>query len=111
MWGLPVGTRLYISSPREVGEMMRTLKAGQGSSLVEMRSLLAQKAGAEATCPMTTSIFARIVAEDGLERLQNGAKAEDIAPFWRWVDEKSPLAKKLSCGVDFIRHQRALEGL
>lgn len=30
-------------------------------------------------------------------------------PFWRVVDHKSNLAKKLACGSKFIRDMRALE--
>jgi hypothetical protein len=32
-----------------------------------------------------------------------------VTPFWRVIDERSPIAKKLSCGVDMVREQRERE--
>ena len=65
-------------------------------NLVQMRKDLATANGAEFTCPMTTGIFLRIVAELSLEKMSHST--EGITPFWRVIDPKSDLAKKLSCG-------------
>jgi hypothetical protein len=34
---------------------------------------------------------------------------DEPTPFWRVIAPDSPLARKLSCGPDFIRYRRALE--
>lgn len=102
MFGLAPGTSLYISSPLEVQAYIAAIPAGETRSIGHMRDDLARKAGAQATCPMTASIFARIAAEAAL------AEGSSL-PFWRLIDAKSPIAKKLSCGVDFIVARRLSE--
>ncbi|MFM1807658.1 MAG: hypothetical protein RLZZ242_383, partial [Bacteroidota bacterium] len=58
-------------------------------------------------CPMTTSIFLRIVAEYNLEKMARNES--EVAPFWRAIDPKSDLAKKLSCGPAFISSKKEEE--
>jgi len=43
--------------------------------------------------------------------LNTGKDIEEVTPFWRIVNPKSNLAKKLECGIDFIKKQRELEGI
>ena len=74
-----------------------------------MRNDLAIEAGADFTCPMTSGIFLRIVCEYHYEKWQLSAKATDLCPFWRMVDPKSELAKKLSFGPNFIEEMRLKE--
>jgi hypothetical protein len=66
---------------------------------------------ADFTCPLTAGIFLRIAAELAWEQHQHGKPLAKITPFWRVVDLKSPLAKKLACGVAFIAKQRQREGI
>jgi hypothetical protein len=65
----------------------------------------------QGTCPLTASIFARIAAEAALEDMAGGKPAEKITPFWRLIDPKSPIAKKLSCGPQFLAKMRRTEGI
>ena len=74
-----------------------------------MRDDLAMEYGADKTCPVTTGIFLRIVAEVAWEALENGKDAEEVTPFWRIVNPNSKLAAKLSRGSSFIIKQRTLE--
>jgi hypothetical protein len=60
---------------------------------------------------MTASIFARIAAEAALEEMEAGKPADKITPFWRLIDAKSPIAKKLSCGTAFVAKMRKQEGI
>jgi hypothetical protein len=53
----------------------------------------------------------RIASEVAYQQYIDGKPLSKIAPFWRLVSTKSPLAKKLSCGPDFIKEQREKEGL
>jgi hypothetical protein len=36
-------------------------------------------------------------------------KPAQITPFWRVIEPKSALAKKLTCGPEFIEEMRAAE--
>lgn len=102
--GVAAGQALFIASPALLDARIRAIPPGQTADPVALRADLARENGAVATCPTSTAIFLRIVAERALERL-----AEDPTPFWRVIEPGSPLARKLSCGPDFIRHRRALE--
>jgi hypothetical protein len=76
-----------------------------------MREDFAMAHKADATCPMTASIFARIAAEAALEEMEDGKPVDKITPFWRLIDAKSPIAKKLSCGTAFVVKMRQKEGI
>jgi hypothetical protein len=107
--GAPEGAKMLVATPRLVDEYIRSIPPGQTRSVAQMRTDLAQAHGAEIACPISTSIFARIAAEAALEETGMGKPLSDVTPFWRVIDDKSPLAKKLSCGVDMIRAQRQRE--
>lgn len=111
MWGYPAGSRLLISTPEEVDALIKKIPKGKSKTLVEVRESLAKQYKADAACPMTTSIFVRIIAECALEELSAGKKPDQVSPFWRVVEVKSPLAKKLSCGPEGVKALRAAEGL
>jgi hypothetical protein len=53
----------------------------------------------------------RIVAEAAYEAYQKGTPLEQITPFRRVMDEKSPAAKKLTFGKQFLEERRRAEGL
>ncbi len=74
-----------------------------------MRRELAAMHGADAACPVSTAIFLRTVAEAAWDEIEAGKPASEVAPFWRVVDPKSPLARKLRAGADWIEQQRAAE--
>ncbi|MFY8162506.1 MAG: hypothetical protein ACOVNU_14320 [Candidatus Kapaibacteriota bacterium] len=57
---------------------------------------------ADYTCPVTTGIFLRIVAEANYEKLQNGQSIEEITPFWRMIEPNTSLAKKLTFGQELL---------
>ncbi|MBC6442146.1 MAG: hypothetical protein GDA53_03310 [Rhodobacteraceae bacterium] len=107
--GFGPGQRLFIASPRLLKEKINEIPPGTVLDIVELRKSLAEENGADGTCPVSTSIFLRIVAEAALDEMQAGKPAANITPFWRVVDPKSPLAKKLSSGPEFIEVRRGLE--
>ena len=108
--GVPAGSRLLISSPAEVEDFL-TLKLPSGStmSIQQLRRELAELHDADATCPVSTSIFLRAVAEAAWDDIEAGRPASEVAPFWRVVDPASPLAKKLRAGSQWIEQQRLAE--
>jgi hypothetical protein len=77
----------------------------------KMRDDLAKEYGTQMTCALTAGIFLRIASEAALEAMAAGAVVTSVAPFWRVVERKSPLAKKLSCGPEEIARLRAAEGI
>jgi hypothetical protein len=50
-----------------------------------------------------------VVAEAAWDEGQAGARAAEVAPFWRVIAPDAPLAKKLRCGPQWIAQQRAAE--
>jgi hypothetical protein len=111
MWGLDKGDKLFIATPAMVRDYMKKIRKGSSRTIEAMREDFAKANKADATCPMTASIFARIAAEAALEEMDAGKPADKITPFWRLIDEKSPIAKKLSCGPAFVSKMRRSEGI
>jgi hypothetical protein len=111
MWGLAKGDRLFIATPVLVRDYMKKIRKGSSRTVAQMRDEFARAHKADATCPMTSSIFARIAAEAALDEMEDGKPVDKITPFWRLIDEKSPIAKKLSCGAAFVAKMRRAEGI
>lgn len=109
--GVAAGKKLAIASPLMVKAYVEQIPRGHVASMLEMRQAFAKGLGADATCPTSSAIFLRIVAEAALEDIAAGTKAAAATPFWRIVDPRSVLAQKLSCGPDFVAHMRAIESI
>lgn len=108
--GAPASGKMLVSSPREVDAFINTrIAQGKTLTVAQLRDALAADHGADTTCPMSTGIFLRILAENAWDRLESGVAIDKITPFWRVVDPKSPLAKKLRAGPDWIEAQRTAE--
>ncbi|NTV31531.1 hypothetical protein HGA91_06160 [candidate division WWE3 bacterium] len=105
--GMHAGDQMLISSPSEIDQYIRAIPSGRTITVEQLRTDLAQKHKADGTCPLTTGIFIRIISELALEEISNGT--HKVTPFWRVVDPKSPLAKKISCGSEFIAQKRKEE--
>jgi hypothetical protein len=108
--GVPAGSRLLISCPVELEDYLKKhIPPGTTKEIQQVRRELARLHGADATCPVSTAIFLRTVAEAAWDEIEGGKTAPDVAPFWRVIDPKSPLAKKLRCGGQWIEQQRLAE--
>lgn len=105
------GEKMLIPTPAVVAAYVAKIPAGECRTMPQLREDLAAAHRADFTCPLTAGIFLRIASELAWEQHQKGAPLEEITPFWRAVDVKSPMAKKLACGVDFILKQRRREGI
>jgi hypothetical protein len=106
---LKEGSDMLISTPVEIAQHLRRIPKGKTKTVLQLRQELAKKHKADGTCPLTTGIFLRIASEAALEQIGAGAAPDDVTPFWRVVEPGSKLAKKLSCGDDFIESMRAAE--
>jgi hypothetical protein len=108
-WGYTKGDAMYISTPQIIENYIKQIAKGKSIDTVTMRNDLALENNAVFTCPLTTGIFLRIVAEAANEQLEQGVPLKNITPFWRVVEPNSPLAKKLTFGQEFLRAQRKKE--
>lgn len=108
---IPAGAKMLIATPSIVEEYIKHIPKGVHTSLQQMRKDLATEYHAEYTCPVTSGIFLRIVAENAYEEYTNGKPLSKIAPFWRMLDRKSPACKKLTFGTEFIEEQWRKEKL
>jgi hypothetical protein len=104
---MKAGDLMLISTPQKIVDYINSIPKNENRDLSQMRIDLAKQAKADVTCPVTSGIFTRIIAERSLELM-----AEDkdpITPFWKVIDPKSSLAKKLSCGPEFIENLRNIK--
>lgn len=108
---IPAGARMLIATPLMVEEYIRQIPRGQFREIGQIRKDLAADNHADYTCPVTTGIFIRIVAEAAYEEYMQGKSLSRIAPFWRALSPRSPSAKKLSFGMDFLLERRKKEGI
>lgn len=109
--GMKQGQIMLIPTPRLIDEFVARLPAGTYMDVQAMRLALAKEQRAEVTCPVTTGFHLRTVAETAYEKHRLGAPLQDITPFWRVIDGKTPMTKKLACGTEFVRERRLAEGL
>jgi hypothetical protein len=108
---IPEGGRMLIVTPKMMDAYVRQIPKGKSVTTATIRRDLAAEHNADYTCPVTTGIFLRIVAEAAYEKIQQGGKPQLVTPFWRAIEPNSPLAKKLTFGQEFLLQQRKAEGL
>lgn len=102
--GCHAGDKLLIPTPRQIEAYLMAIPPGETRTPLQMREQLAKDERADVACPLCSGMFLRIVCEASLD-----PHTDVSAPFWRIVDPKSPLAKKLSCGPEWILSQRDSE--
>ena len=107
--GIKTGTTMYIGSPGTIANYISRIPPGEVRSIERMRNELARKNDAQATCPVTTAIYLKVVAEVALSDLAEGKSSAQVVPFWRVIEPGSKIAKKLSCDSQVIEHYRLLE--
>ena len=108
---IPAGATMFIATPMIVDAYIRSIPFGTFTSLQLMRKDLAAENNAEYSCPITSGIFLRIAAEAAWEEMEAGKSIDEVTPFWRIMDPKSPSAKKLSFGTEWLINQQKKEGI
>jgi len=108
---IPAGSKMLIATPKIVDDYVRQIPKGYFTDIKQIRKDLAAGYKAEYTCPVTTGIFIRIIAENAHEEYIKGRSLSKITPFWRALSAKSPSAKKLSFGIKFLKDQQKKEGI
>jgi hypothetical protein len=107
--GAPAGSILLIASPTLVRAYIEAIPPGETRSMMELRQHLAHAHNADVTCPTSTGIFVRIVAEAALDDIHSGAPLDSVPPFWRLIAPDSRAATRLSCGATFVSRMRDAE--
>jgi hypothetical protein len=107
--GIKAGSVMYIGSPVVFANYLERIPRGETRTIERMRNELARRNDAGATCPVTTAIFLKVVAEVALAELRGGTPPERVVPFWRVVAPDSKVAKGLSCDSAYLADLRASE--
>jgi hypothetical protein len=88
---------MLIPTPKLVDDLIRKVPRGKLLTVGEMRRKLAADFAADVTCPLTTGIFVRIVAEAAEEDRSNGR--QKITPYWRVIKDDGSLNPRFPGGV------------
>ena len=104
----PAG-KMLIATPVLIDQYVRKIKKGRTISIGELREKLASDFDADYTCPLTTGIFLRVVAENA-ELLRAKGKTR-IAPYWRVVRNDGSMNPKFPGGVNGQAKQLKNEGI
>ncbi len=99
---------ILIPHPRDVDALMRKVRKGKLATPSVLRARLAETAGADVTCPLTTGIFIKIAAHAAEEERREGKKR--ITPYWRIVKDGGKLNDKYPGGVHAQAAQLRAEG-
>ena len=107
--GIRAGSTMFVATPKIVDEFINKMPPGRFITMPELRADLAIEYDCDATCPVSTAIFVRVVAEAALEQLEQGAKTADITPFWRVVAPGDKISSRLPIDRQWLEERRAKE--
>lgn len=105
------GQSMLVPTARQVDDFIRSIPAGVDIDVRALRTAMALESGAETACPVYVGYHLRTVAEAAWEDLSRGAPLNQVTPFWRVLDGRTPTTAKLTFGRDFVVGQRRAEGL
>ncbi len=109
--GMKKGQIMLIPTALIVDRFIRNIPEGEAMNPRQMRDQLANEFDAEVTCPITTGIFLRIVAEAAWEAHENGTPVSQICPVWRVISKDTPTIRKITFDPQFLLEQRRKEGI
>lgn len=107
--GIKAGQLMFVATPQIVDGYMRKIPRGKTKTMPQLRTELARRHKCDASCPVSTAIFARIAAEAAIEQLDSGTPLAAITPFWRVIAPGDKIAGKLNVDPAWIKLQRELE--
>lgn len=87
------GSKMLIPTPKLIDRKVRKIEKGDVLLMDALRAQLAEEFNADYTCPLTSGIFFRIVAEAAEESNKEGGK--NISPWWRVIQKNGELNPKL----------------
>ena len=104
---LEPNTTTLIPSPADIQREIDDLAAGETMELTELRNRLADRHGADGTCPVMAGMNLRVVAEVCFGALDAGVPPAQLSPVWNAISPTSPLASKLPGGPERVHALRA----
>lgn len=107
--GMTPGKAMLYPSARMVNDAIREIPAGESITPTELRATLADRHDAEYTCPVTTTMMLRIVAEAANEARDLGTPMEEVTPVWRVLDQRASALRKLTFDPAWILAERDRE--
>ena len=107
--GMKPGDKMLVATPLMVDAHVRSIPPGKTETLPELRDALAEAEACSGTCPLSTSIFVRMVAEAALEDIADGIPVSEVSPFWRVITSQDKITHPLNVDPTWIDEQRALE--
>lgn len=99
------GGTMVIPSARELDAIIRQIPDGQTRKISDIRAEYAKSHNVDITCPLTTGIFLRFLAENAESERAHGKK--DVTPYWRAVADNGQMPPKLQVVYDRF-HDRPL---
>lgn len=109
--GVPSGARLHISTPRDLEARIRAIPEGTTLDVPALRNEVAAAHGADATCPVTTAMYLRILVEIAVDDVADGVDVGQVTPVWRVVAPDSPVAQRVAGAAELIVDRRRAEGI
>ncbi len=103
------GKAMLYPSARMINDAIREIPRGQTVTPKELRVTLADRYDVEYTCPVTTTMMLRIVAEAANEARHTGMSRNDITPIWRVLDQRASALTRLTFDPAWILDERASE--
>ena len=107
--GIRAGSSMFLATPKIVDEFINKMPQGRFITMPELRADLAIEYDCDATCPVSTAIFLRVVAEAALEHLEQGATTADITPLWRVVAPGDKVSARLPIDQKWLEARRQEE--
>ena len=98
------GEKMLVASAIAYDELVRQVPAGMVTTTGDLRTLLAQKAGADFTNPLTAGIFVSLVAQASEQR------PDDPTPYWRALKTDGELNPKFPGGIEAQSDKLSKEG-
>ncbi|MGI8963812.1 MAG: hypothetical protein ACR2GI_04850 [Thermomicrobiales bacterium] len=109
--GMTPGESMLYPSAQMVNDAIRAIPEGQSVSTRDLRLELARQHNADYTCPVTTTMMLRIVAEAANESHTAGASLTEVTPVWRVLDKNASALRKLTFDPAYLLEQREREDL
>jgi hypothetical protein len=91
------GRKVLVPTPLLVDSLIRRVPKRKLITVGKLRDRLARDFKADSTCPLTTGIFLRIVAETAEEDKKSGRR--QITPYWRVIKDDGSLNEKFPGGA------------
>jgi hypothetical protein len=107
--GVKAGKLLFVGTPQIVNKYIKKIPFGETRTIMRLRNELARKWKADATCPVSTSIFIRVAAQAAIDELNDGKDISKVTPFWRLLTSDDKITKKLTIDAEWVDQQRASE--